>query len=158
MDRLSEIINEELQVKTVFKLFGRIPVSESVVVTWILMAVLILGAFFLTRNLKLHNISKRQAFAEWIVTKLSGLVEGMVGEKGRAFVPYLTTVMLYIGFANICGIFGFKSPTKDLNVTVALALMSIVLVEAAGIYYLGVTCANVKKYDTSYSVTAGLLA
>ena len=34
--------------------------------------------------------------------------------------------------------FGFKSPTKDLNVTIALAVMSIVLVEAAGIYHLGV--------------------
>jgi hypothetical protein len=29
---------------------------------------------------------------------------------------------------------------------------------AAGEYYLGVTCANVKKFDTSYSVTTGLLA
>ncbi|MBO4400022.1 MAG: F0F1 ATP synthase subunit A [Lachnospiraceae bacterium] len=139
MGQLSEIINEELQVKEVFKipLFGGIPVSESVVVTWILMAVLIFIAIFLTRDLKLHNISRRQAFAEWIVIKISNLVEGMVGEKGRAFVPYLATVMMYIGFANICGIFGFKSPTKDLNVTVALALMSIVIVEGAGIYYLG---------------------
>ena len=58
MGQLSEIINEELQVKTVFTipLFGGIPVSESVVVTWILMAVMILGAFLLTRNMKLHNI------------------------------------------------------------------------------------------------------
>ena len=46
MDQLSEIINEELQVKTVFRIpiFGGIPVSESVVVTWIIMAVMILGA------------------------------------------------------------------------------------------------------------------
>lgn len=140
MDQLSEIINEELEVKEVFRIpiFGGIPVSESVVVTWIIMAVLILCAFLLTRNMTLHNISKRQALAEWIVTKLSGLVEGMVGEKGKAFVPYLCTVMLYVGIANISGIFGFKAPTKDLNVTAALALMSIVLVEAAGIYYLGV--------------------
>ena len=139
MDQLSEIINEELQVKTVFRIpiFGGIPVSESVVVTWIIMAVMILGAFLLTRNLKLHNISRRQAFVEWIVTKLTDLVEGMVGEKGRAFIPYLITVLLYVGLANIIGIFGFKSPTKDLNVTAALALMSIILVEAAGIYYLG---------------------
>ncbi|MBQ6106325.1 MAG: F0F1 ATP synthase subunit A [Lachnospiraceae bacterium] len=140
MDQLSEIINEELEVKEVFRIpiFGGIPVSESVVVTWIIMAVLILCAFLLTRNMTLHNISKRQALAEWIVTKLSGLVEGMVGERGKAFVPYLCTVMLYVGIANISGIFGFKAPTKDLNVTAALALMSIVLVEAAGIYYLGV--------------------
>ncbi|MBO4696672.1 MAG: F0F1 ATP synthase subunit A [Lachnospiraceae bacterium] len=140
MDQLSEIINEELEVKEVFRIpiFGGIPVSESVVVTWIIMAVMILCAILLTRNMKLHNISKRQAFAEWIVTKISDLVEGMVGEKGRAFVPYLCTVMIYVGIANIIGIFGFKAPTKDLNVTAALALMSIVLVEAAGIYYLGV--------------------
>lgn len=140
MGNLSEIINEELQVETVFTIpiFGGIPVSESVVVTWIIMAVLILGAFLLTRNMKLHNISKRQAFAEWIVTTLSDMVEGMVGEKGRAFIPYLVTVMLYVGVANVCGIFGFKAPTKDLNVTAALALMSILLVEGAGIYYLGI--------------------
>ena len=140
LDNLSEIINEELNVETVFTIpiFGGIPVYESVVVTWIIMAVLILGAFLLTRNLKVHNISKRQAFVEWVVTKLTGMVKGMVGEKGRAFVPYLTTIMLYVGLANICGIFGFKSPTKDLNVTAVLAIMSIVLVEAAGIYYLGV--------------------
>lgn len=140
MGNLSEIINEELQVETVFTIpiFGGIPVSESIVVTWIIMAVLILGAFLLTRNMKLHNISKRQAFAEWIVTTLSDMVEGMVGEKGSAFIPYLVTVMLYVGFANVCGIFGFKAPTKDLNVTAALALMSILLVEGAGIYYLGI--------------------
>jgi len=85
-----------------------------------------------------HNISKRQAVAELIVTKLTGLVEGMVGHKGKAYVPYLTTVLLYLGLSNTIGIFGFKSPTKDLTVTIALALMSILLVEAAGIYHLGV--------------------
>ncbi len=36
------------------------------------------------------------------------------------------------------GLLGFKSPTKDLNVTASLAVMSIVLVEAAGIRKKGV--------------------
>jgi F-type H+-transporting ATPase subunit a len=45
---------------------------------------------------------------------------------------------LYIGIANIIGIFGFKSPTKDLNVTLALALMSIVLVQVAAIRAKGI--------------------
>ena len=76
--------------------------------------------------------------AESIVTGLMNMVQGMVGEKGRKYVPYLTTVMLYIGVSNIIGLFGFKSPTKDLRVTVALALMSIILIEAAGIYHKGV--------------------
>ena len=43
------------------------------------------------------------------------------------------TVTLYIGIANLIGLLGFKPPTKDMNVTAALAFMSIVLIEVAGI-------------------------
>lgn len=141
MGNLSEKLMEELECEEVFSfdIFGYTAhISEAVVVTWIIMAVLILIAFILSRGLKVHNISKRQAVAELIVTKLDGIVSGMVGHKGKAYVPYLTTVLLYLGLANVIGIFGFKSPTKDLTVTVALALMSIILVEGAGIYHLGV--------------------
>jgi F-type H+-transporting ATPase subunit a len=137
---IAEELIEELNCEVVFTIpiFGGIPVTESVVVTWIIMAVLTLAAFLLTRNLKIDHISKRQAFVEMVVTKLTDMVEGMVGEEGRRYVPYLTTVLLYIGVSNIIGLFGFKSPTKDLNVTMALAIMSIILVEAAGIYHKGV--------------------
>lgn len=140
MDNLAKNLMEELECETVFTIpiFGGIDVSESVVVTWIIMAILILAAIVLTRNMKMDHISKRQAAAEMIVTKLTGMVEGMIGPEGRAYVPYLTTVLLYIGVSNIIGLFGMKSPTKDLNVTIALALMSIILVEAAGIYHHGV--------------------
>lgn len=140
MADIAEELIEELNCEVVFTIpiFGGIPVTESVVVTWIIMAVLTLAAFLLTRNLKIDHISKRQAFVEMVVTKLTDMVEGMVGEEGRRYVPYLTTVLLYIGVSNIIGLFGFKSPTKDLNVTMALAIMSIILVEAAGIYHKGV--------------------
>lgn len=137
---LAEELVEELDCKTVFSfdLIGyNVEIKESIVVTWIIMAVLILGAFLLTRGFKVHNISKRQALVEFAVTKLSDIVEGMVGENGKAFIPYLMTVLIYIGVANIIGIFGFKSPTKDLNVTATLSIMSIIIVEGAGIYYLG---------------------
>ena len=140
MEELAKNLMEELECKTVFTIpvLGGLEIKESIVVTWIIMAVLILLSIFLTRNMKIDHISKRQAVAELIVTKLTGIVEGMIGEKGKAFVPYLTTVLVNIGVSNIIGLFGFKSPTKDLNVTIALAVMSIVIVEAAGIYYLGV--------------------
>lgn len=141
MGGLAEELKQELLCEDVFAfdVAGfHIGVSESVVVTWIIMAVLILASIILTRNLKVDHISKRQAVAETIVTKLTGMVEGMIGPEGKAFVPYLTTVLVYIGMANIIGLFGFKSPTKDLNVTIALAVMSIVIVEGAGIYKHGV--------------------
>lgn len=140
MDNLADALVEELNCETVFTipLFGGIPVSEAIVVMWIIMAVLVLASIILTRNLKINNISKRQAVAETIVTKLNGIVEGMVGEEGKAYVSYLTTVLVFIGVSNIIGLFGFKSPTKDMRVTIALALMSIILIEAAGIYHKGI--------------------
>lgn len=140
MGDLASKLLTELECETVFTIpvFGGIGVSESVVVTWIIMAVLILLSIFLTRNLQIHHISKRQAVAEFAYTKLTGMVEGMLGEEGKGYAPYLITVLLYIALADIIGMFGMKSPTKDLNVTIALAVMSIVLVEAAGIYHLGI--------------------
>jgi F-type H+-transporting ATPase subunit a len=61
----------------------------------------------------------------------------MIGEEGKSYVPYLCSVLIYIGMANLIGLFGFKPPTKDLNVTAALALMSIILIQYAGIHKKG---------------------
>ena len=70
---------------------------------------------------------------ETAVTGLEHIFDGILGAKGRRYVPYMVTVLLYIGVSNIIGLFGLKPPTKDLNVTAALALMSIILVETSGI-------------------------
>lgn len=129
---LAEKLKEGIASRTVFTVFG-IDIDEATAVTWIVMAVITLICFILTRNLRLDHISKRQAAVEYIVTKLESIVGGMVGEHGKRYAPYLITVLLYLGFANIIGVFGFKPPTKSLNVTGALALMSIILVQAAGI-------------------------
>ena len=45
----------------------------------------------------------------------------------------MLSVLLYIAVANLIGLIGFKPPTKDMGVTAAMAVMSIVLVEVAGI-------------------------
>jgi F-type H+-transporting ATPase subunit a len=134
---LAETLKEGLSSKTVFTVLG-INVDEATVVTWIIMAVITLLCFLLTSNLRVTNISKRQAAVEYIVTKLEEIVGGMIGEHGRAYIPYLVTVLLYLGFANIIGVFGFKPPTKSLNVTASLAVMSIILVQYAVIRAKGV--------------------
>nr|WP_298480337.1 F0F1 ATP synthase subunit A [uncultured Oribacterium sp.] len=135
MEKLAHSLLEELNVETVFTipLFGGIPVSESVVVTWIAMAVLIVIAFLLGRNLKVRNPGKRQQIAELIVLKLDAFTKKTLGEEATEYSTYMAVILLFIGFVNLIGVFGFKPPTKDLNVPAALALMSIVLVEVAGI-------------------------
>lgn len=131
---------EELNCETVFTIHignFNIPIAESTVITWVIMVILLVLCIFLTRGLKVKNVSKRQLVAESIVGWLEKFVIGMTGEEGKAFVPYLCSVLLYIGFANLIGLCGVKPPTKDLNVTAALAVMSIVLVQYAGIHKKG---------------------
>ena len=127
MEKLARSLLEELNVETVFTipLFGGIPVSESVVVTWIAMAVLIVIAFLLGRNLKVRNPGKRQQIAELIVLKLDAFTKKTLGEEATEYSTYMAVVLLFIGFVNLIGVFGFKPPTKDLNVPAALALMRL---------------------------------
>ena len=138
-EKLTAALMEELNCETVFTIpiAGGLGISESVVVTWIIMAVLVVLAILLTRNLKVENPGKGQLMLEMAVSSLHNMVSDMVGEKGTRYVPYLMTVLIYIGIANIIGLFGLKPPTKDLTVTIALAVMSIVLIEFAGIYAKG---------------------
>lgn len=139
-EKLTTALMEELNCETAFTIpiAGGIEVGESVAVTWIIMAALVVLSILLTRNLKVENPGKGQLLLETAVTSLQNMVAGMVGEKGQRYVPYLMTVLIYIGMANIIGLFGMKPPTKDLTVTIALAVMSIVLIEYAGIYTRGV--------------------
>ncbi len=136
MERIAEEIMEQLQTNDVFsfEIGGMtVNVAESVVVSWIVIGIVLVFCLILTTNLKVRNISRRQALAEWLVEKGEELVGGMVGEEGHEYVHYLLTVLIFIGLSNVIGLFGFKPPTKDLNVTAALALMSIILVQVASI-------------------------
>ena len=140
MNGLVESLMEELNCNVVFTipLFGGIDVMESVVVTWIIMAIMMIASLILVHGLKVRNISKKQAALESGMSFIYDFFEGLLGKEGKAYIPYLITVVIYIGIAYMIGLLGFKSPTKDLNVTVSLAVMSIVLVEVAGIRKKGV--------------------
>ena len=111
---------------------------ESVVVTWIIMAALVLLSIVFVRNLKIENVSRTQLVLETAIGGIHAFFEDIMGKEGIRYIPYLITVALYIGVANLIGLFGFKAPTKDLNVTLALSLMSIILIEYAGIHKKGV--------------------
>lgn len=134
LERISERLSEAMETQIAFKipLFGGIPVPVSCVVTWIIMAILVVLSILLTRNLKLVP-DRKQMMLESFVGFLRNFFREQLGEKGMAYFPFLATVIIYIGFANIIGLLGFTPPTKDLNVTAGLAIMSIVLVEVAGI-------------------------
>lgn len=125
----------ELNCDTAFTIpiFGGIPVAESVFVTWLIMAVVILLCAIFVRNLKVTNPGKGQLLLETAVSGIYSFFEDILGEKGKRFIPYLMSVGIYIGIANLIGILGFKPPTKDINVTASLAILSIILIELSGV-------------------------
>ena len=120
MDALVNELMKELNCDTVFTIpvLGGIPVKESVVVTWIIMAVILVLCIALTRNLSVENPGRGQIILETIVSGGHNFFKDTLGEHGAEYIPYLMTVTLYIGIANLIGL---------------LAFMSIVLIEAAGI-------------------------
>ncbi len=135
MNQLTQALMEELTVE--YFTIGSLQIPESVVVSWGIMAFLVIGSILLTRNLRVDHISKRQAMLEMVYNLGNSFFENLLGEQGKRYVPYLMTVALYIACSNLIGVFGIKPPTKDLNVTAALALMSIILIEYAGIHARG---------------------
>ena len=124
---------EELNCETVFTLPVLGGISESVVVTWIIMAVLVIVSIFLTRGLKIENPGKVQLMLESAIGWAQDFFEGIIGKQNRRYIPYLITVLLFLGVSNTIALLGFKPPTKDLNVTAALAIMSMCLIEFSGI-------------------------
>lgn len=139
MGELANNLLDELNCETVFTIpvFGGISVDESVVVTWIIMAALTILSICLVKNLKVENPGRRQLALEAAIGGIYKFFDDLVGEDGQRYVPYLVSVAIYLGVANLISLIGFKPPTKDLNATVALALMSIVLVEYAGVHKKG---------------------
>ena len=155
MEDLASKLLEELNCDTAFTIpiLGGIEVSESVVVTWVVMAILIIFAICMTRNLKVENPGKSQIIVETLVCGLQNTVKNIIGENGGRYVNYLVTVILYIGLSNIIGLLGMKPPTKDLNVTAALAIMSIFLIEYAGVHKKGV-----KKWAKGFAEPVAIVA
>ena len=136
MEHIAEELMEQLETADAFSFTVSgytINIAESVVVSWIVIGIVLVLCLILTTGLKVDHISRRQALAEWLVEKGEGLIESMVGEEGKEYIPYLLTVLIFIGLSNTIGLIGMKPPTKDLNVTAALAIMSIVIVQVAAI-------------------------
>lgn len=139
LEEFKESLVSELGNKTAFTIpvLGGIPVADSVVVTWIIMALLVVISLLLTRKLSVRNPGKAQVALESAVQFLNGFMRSNLGTHWRPFAPWLGTVALYIATSNLIGILGLTPPTKDISVTTALAIMSMLLIYGAQFRYNG---------------------
>jgi len=147
MGSLANELMEALELKTSFviPIAGGIPVPESTVITWGIMAIVILLCIIFVRNLKVVPEGP-QVYVEALVGFIYGFIGDLLGEKGKQYIPFLGTVLIYLGCANISGFFRVAPPTKDLNVTAGLAIISLFLIVFSGIREKGL-----KGYLFSYA-------
>ena len=122
-------------------------ITGTTVTMWVVMALILAAALILTRKLKAVP-GKRQAAVELFVSFTRNLADAQIGaHHGRIFAPYLGTMLLFLVVANMVGVFnviphsaGFSlhPPTKDFNMTLMLALISVALTVVAEFRYKGV--------------------
>ena len=148
----------KLQTHIAFEipLFGGIPVPESAVVSWAIIVVLTLLAIWLTHGLQQASRAKSRSPQRMLVGFINNFCRDTLGDKyWRTFAPYLGTVGLYLALANMAGLFGVTPPTKDLNVTAGLAIMSALLIYGSQFRFHGLR-GGLKKFSEPVSVVTPL--
>lgn len=89
LESFKESLVSALGNKTAFTIpvLGGIPVADSVVVTWIIMALLAALSLLLTRKLSVRSPGKVQTALEWAVQLLNDFVRSNLGAHWRPFAP-----------------------------------------------------------------------
>jgi F-type H+-transporting ATPase subunit a len=101
--------------------------TAGIVIEWIVILILGIGAFLLTRNLKLRP-SKTQAALEKLYKTIRDFIVSTMGEENKSFVPYIGTLMIYLLLLNLAGLLGLRPPTADLSITVSFAITTFLVV------------------------------
>lgn len=115
---------------------------DTLVTMWLAMGFLIILAFAATRKLEIIP-NKGQAFSESLMGFFWGLTDSMIGIEGRKHIPLVASLFLFIVTANLMGQIPMKlihlkqgelaSPTNDINLTAALAIIVLIYYVCAGL-------------------------
>jgi F-type H+-transporting ATPase subunit a len=126
-------ITEEISPSIVF-MIGPLQVTTTVINTWIMMALLGIGSFWVGRSFKVRPGMFQNAI-EWLVEAIQGIIAKNIGSKNsNLFFPVVATFAIFIGAANLLGLIpGLKSPTPDINTPLAMALIVFISVPYFGI-------------------------
>ena len=143
----------ELPAEEVFHLFG-FPITNSIIAAWITMIFLVGLSYAITRRMKLVP-GRLQAAFEFLFGWLYDLCRSVAGNKdGRKFFPIVATIFLFVAFNAWLGllpVFGsitihtvegevhlLRPANTDINMPLAMALISFVFIEFTGLRRLGI--------------------
>ncbi|MEY3808368.1 MAG: synthase subunit a [Pseudomonadota bacterium] len=131
---------------------GPVLIGSSVITTWGIMLVIVLLAWLSTRHLDLIP-GALQTAAEGIVAVIDEAISAVAPEHGRQIMAFIASLWLFLIIANLVGLIpGLHSPTRDLSVTSALAILVFFSVHWFGIKTLGL-----KRYLHHYLTPSPIL-
>jgi F-type H+-transporting ATPase subunit a len=139
------VIRSPLTTTTLFSV-GPVPISETVAVTWGLMAVLALGSWFATRSLTLVP-SRMQAALELILGAIEDQIRGTIRVAPGPYVPIIGTLFLFILVANWSSLIpGIEPPTAHIETDMALGLLVF-----SAIIYFGIRARGLRGYLNTFA-------
>jgi len=109
-------------------LFGRINITQTVLVSWVVMAIITGLCIWLGAGLKVRNITRKQAVAELAVTSLIKFVRENMGPGFDRYIPLIATIFATSVVSNLISVLGFWSPSADLMTELGWALVVFVLI------------------------------
>ena len=120
-----------------------VTVSSSLFTGWLVMAVIILLAFWLSRRVSVVP-GQRQNALEYVYEGLANFAPSLGGPDARRYVPIFVAFFIFILLSNWSGLLPFvgrteqlRAPTSDVNVTIGLALVAFFMFHVEGIRHLG---------------------
>lgn len=149
-----EKIHIELAAETIGHFFG-IPVTNTLLMSYVAVALLVAGAVILGRRVALVP-GRMQTLVEWLFGGVYDYIAETLGSErmARRFFPLIVTIFLFIFTANLLefipgvGSIGFfhgetfvpllRSMNTDLNMTLALSIIAFLTIEITGIAVIGV--------------------
>jgi F-type H+-transporting ATPase subunit a len=124
----------------VFWQYGFLKLNATIVFTWGLMLVLVIGSKLITRKISTDmKRSRWQNLLEIVITGMEKQIEEVGLGQPRKYLGFLGTLFLFVAAASLCTVIpGYQPPTGSLSTTAALALCVFVAVPFFGIDEQGV--------------------
>lgn len=115
--------------------WGPVRLNATILFTWLVMAILVIGSWLITRNLSARmEFSRGQNLLEVLVGGIRDQIRDISQQEPGAYLSFIGTLFLFIAVANVLGIVpGFHPPTGSLSTTTALAICVFVAVPLFGI-------------------------
>ena len=114
---------------------GFFKLNATLVFTWALMAVLVVGSMLITRRLTSeHTRSRWQNLLEIVVTSIQQQIKEVGLRHPEKYLGFLGTLFIFVAIAALCTVIpGYEPPTGSLSTTAALALCVLIAVPMFGI-------------------------